>query len=115
MMVAFLLPADEISKASGLPVPARFVHFFLFAVFSGVYIFERTRIHPDRKADLKVYFHSVVFCLVLGTTTEILQQISGLGRTAEFLDVVYDFLGGLFSAFFLFILHRRGQITSSKD
>jgi hypothetical protein len=53
--------------------------------------------------------------LIFGVLIEILQDVSGLGRTAEIRDILADLAGIIFATGVLFLLSKRKQITGPKD
>jgi glycopeptide antibiotics resistance protein len=107
LLVIFLMPSDNLEKAPhviGLPC---FVHFFSFAVFTWLFLLERTRKAGKFNASFRDLILAAAFALCFGLVIEILQKVSGFGRTAEFKDVVLDLSGILLALFFFRLVRRR--------
>ena len=87
----------------------------MFSVFTWLLIKDQVKAGSIKNPSTKTYFKALFFSLLLGAVIEILQDVSGFGRSAEFLDLVYDAIGSVLSIVALIIHFRRRQINVSKD
>jgi hypothetical protein len=97
MLILFLLPAEEFSRAPSIPYVSQFFHIVLFAGFTLFLVWDRLRIKFLVKPSLNVYLMAIGLSILFGSIVELLQVISGAGRNAEFLDVLFDLTGSLLS------------------
>jgi VanZ family protein len=115
MLILFLLPSDNISKAPSIPYLAEAAHFILFSIFSWLlyhdFLKHRTKKVSFGKSCLFVLLGGLIF----GILIEIIQEISGLGRKAEIGDIMVDLIGIISAIGVLWFLSRRKQNTVSKD
>lgn len=107
LLVIFLMPSDNLEKAPQVKGLSGFVHLFSFAVFTWFFLLERTRKAGKFNASFSDLILAAAFALCFGFGIEILQKVSGFGRTAEFKDVVLDFSGILLAVFFFRLFRRR--------
>lgn len=75
----------------------KLVHFVLFFIFTVLLYFTRNKI-------TRIYLIGVP--VFTGILIEILQHLTGLGRTFEWMDILADTLGILLAYLFLRILYR---------
>lgn len=106
MLVVFLLPADNLSKAPSIPFLDKAVHMFMFAVFTWFLVRDLTRTQGLKRPVLITFLIAVVASLLFGSVIELLQEASQLGRSAELKDVIYDVAGCLVSTVIILILYR---------
>ena len=97
MLIIFLFPADNLSKAPSIPALSEMVHIFMFAVFTWFFVRDRFVASSLNRPLRQNYISAIIFSLLFGVTIELLQYLSGLGRTAEFFDIVFDLAGSLLS------------------
>ena len=95
MLFVFLLPADNISIAPPVPHISELVHIFSFLLFTGLFIIENVRRKELCRPTPRIYFTVLLLGILFGSVIEILQWASGLGRNAEFLDLLLDIAGCL--------------------
>ncbi len=106
MMIIFLLPDQNFSMAPELPLISEAVHVFTFFILTWFLVRDRLKALSTSKPGLKLYLFALLSGMIFGVLIEILQHLSGMGRTAEFLDVIYDTAGCLLSMSFLLVFHR---------
>ncbi|MFC2111843.1 VanZ family protein [Bacteroidota bacterium] len=103
MLILFLLPAGNFSKAPPLPGLSELIHAFMFAVFTFLLVYEQLRNGNINYPVHRNYIIAILLSISFGILIEFLQKISGFGRTAEFLDLVYDMAGCLIVVILLMI------------
>jgi len=115
MLFVFLLPANSLSKAPAVPGMSQLIHIILFFIFTWLLV--RDQIWPNfqKRPAVKMYLKALFFSLFFGAVIELLQNVSGFGRNAEFLDLVYDVSGSILSIIILIFYFRHRQATVSKD
>lgn len=115
MLILFLLPSDNISKAPSIPYLAEAAHFILFFGFTLLLYQDLFKHRAEKlsfgKSCLLVLFGGLIF----GILIEIIQEISGLGRKAEIGDIMVDLIGIISAIGVLWVLSRRKQNTGSTD
>jgi VanZ family protein len=95
-----LMPAKDIPHVR-VPLADKWVHFIFFGGFSFLWLCA----YPVRKSGrlTAVFFTSVAF----GAFIELLQwAFSALGRSADWLDIVADAIGGLLGVLLFYTLSR---------
>jgi len=107
MLFVFLLPANNLSKAPAVPGISQLVHIVLFFVFTWLLVKDLIKSGLQKRPVVKTYLKALFFSLFFGTVIEILQNVSGFGRSAEFLDLVYDVCGSILSIMLLLFYFRR--------
>lgn len=115
MLFVFLLPANSLSKAPAVPGLSQLIHITLFSVFTWLLVKDQVKTGLIKNPVAKTYLIALSFSLLFGAVIEILQNVSGFGRSAELLDLVYDFSGSVLSIIVLIFYFRRRQFTVSKD
>jgi len=114
MLFVFLFPANSLSKAPAVPGISQLIHIILFSVFTWLLVKDQIRSGFRKLPAAKTYLKALFFSLLLGAVIEILQNVSGLGRSAEFLDLVYDVSGSILSIIILIFYFRRSKVTVPK-
>ena len=115
VLFVFLLPSDNLSKAPSVPYLAEAVHFIMFSILTWLLYHDMLR---NRAGIISFGKHSLIaLCvgLTFGIVIEILQELSGLGRKAEFKDVLFDLGGIIASIGILWLLFLLKQNTDIKD
>ena len=107
MLIIFLLPADNLSKAPSVPGLSEMIHIFMFAVLTLVFIREQFMAASLNRPVRSNYISAIIFSLIFGVTIELIQKLSGLGRTAELMDIVFDLAGSLLSVGFIILYFRK--------
>ena len=107
MLIIFLLPANNLSKAPSVSGLSEFIHMFMFAVLTWSIIRERQVRASVKIPGSQVYISAIIFSLLFGVAIELLQKLSGFGRTAELMDVVFDLAGSLIAVSFIQLYFRK--------
>ena len=107
MLIIFLLPANNLSKAPSVSGLSEFIHMFMFAVLTWSIIRERQVRASVKIPGSQVYISAIIFSLLFGVAIELLQKLSGFGRTAELKDVVFDLAGSLIAVGFILLYFRK--------
>ena len=115
MIVVFLLPADNLSKAPSIPFFPVLVHVFLFFVFTWFYTRDQLKHKSMNRPSINIYVIAALLSFLFGALIEILQEASGLGRNAEFIDVVCDIGGSLLSIQVIILLNWVRRNRAVKD
>ena len=115
MLFVFLLPANSLSKAPAVPGISQLIHIILFFVFTWLLVKDQIRSVIRKLPAAKTYLKALFFSLLFGAVIEILQNVSGFGRSAEFLDLVYDVSGSILSIIVLIFYSRYFRGAASKD
>jgi len=100
------LPANDFPDTSFLNIPYldKIIHLFLFFVFA--FLLARGFTLQSNIGWLKKYFLtlSLIFSILYGALTEILQYAIFTGRTSDIIDFFFDIFGGCAGIlFFIFI------------
>ena len=111
MLVVFLLPANNLSKAPSAPFLSESVHIFMFAALIWFFVREQIKYNPGNMPVRRIYLLALILGLLFGIFIEFIQEISNLGRTAEIMDVIFDVAGILLS---FGILQLASQIKIKK-
>ena len=104
MLLVFLLPSDNLSKAPSIPFLDKVVHMFMFAVFTWFLVRDQTRTLGLKRPVFRALLIAFVASVLFGSLIELLQKASHLGRSAELKDVIYDVAGCLVSTVIILIL-----------
>ncbi len=98
-----LAPADNFSQVKiNIPYFDKFIHFMMYLTLMSVIIFENRKKIKDHGQ----IFLFAIFPVVLGITLEILQMVSGSGRTGNLFDVFAN-ITGVFAVFMLWVLDKK--------
>ncbi len=115
MLIIFLMPANNLSKAPSVPGLSELVHVIMFAVFSWLFLYDLKRSGSLGILGNKKYLTVILFGLSFGILIEYLQKASNLGRTAEFSDLIFDLVGCFLSLGILLIYFRVKAGMDSRD
>jgi VanZ family protein len=108
ILIIVLLPASLFSSGNSnlnLPYLDKFVHLFLFAVFSWLWLNASTKTHyksPHKNIFLKILILGTIF----GISTELFQSINLIGRNNSCFDVIANILGILIGMLFYIIIPK---------
>ena len=114
MLVVFLLPADNLSKDPLIPWLDKAIHMIMFAVFTWFLVWDRVGIRSLKRPAFRNYITALILAFLFGSSIELLQEASRLGRSAELSDVIYDIAGSLVSVGIMAILYRTRKISFPK-
>ena len=106
MLILFLVPTNNISRVPSVPGISELIHVFMFALFTWFFLRDRVRIGGLIRPSLNNYIVAILLSFLFGITIELLQKFSGFGRSAEYLDVVYDVSGSLLAAGIIMVYYR---------
>jgi VanZ family protein len=112
MLILFLLPSEELSRVPSIPFASRAFHIILFAGFTLFLVWDQLRIKSIAKPSPDIYLMAIGLSVLFGSIIEFLQAICGFGRSAEFLDVVFDLTGSLLSAGMIALFFRLRRPTN---
>lgn len=115
MLLVFLMPADNLSKAPSIPFLDKAIHVLMFAVFTWFLVWDRVRIRTLKRPVFRNYITALILAFLFGSAIELLQEVSCLGRSAEFSDVVFDITGSLVSSGIIAIIYYARKISLPKS
>lgn len=108
ILIIVLLPAslfDSEKSNLNLPYFDKFIHLFLFAVFSWLWLNASTKTYyksPPKNIFLKILILGTIF----GISTELFQSINLIGRNKSCFDVIANILGILIGMLVYIIIPR---------
>jgi len=108
------MPANNLSGAPPLPFLSESVHIIMFAVLAWLLIRDQKKSSKDISSVKRIYIMAIVTSLFCGILIEFLQEVTGLGRKAEFKDVLFDLCGILISIGVIIILSRKKIRSKTK-
>jgi VanZ family protein len=91
-----LIPANDIGKIDFLKIKYQdsIVHVIMFLGFSAMLFLDLKRNTHLAKNIPSLCFTVLIFCILLGITTELLQQyLTSLQRTGSIIDFLFDMIG----------------------
>ena len=91
------IPGNQINKVKFIDIPYldKFVHFFLYFVFTLLLISENNTQKHHRKVTVNAILIAAAITLPLGALIEILQKAIIINRSAEIWDMVANIFGFL--------------------
>ena len=91
------IPGNQINKVKFIDIPYldKFVHFFLYFVFTLLLISENNTQKHHRKVTVNAILIAAAISLPLGALIEILQKAVIINRSAEIWDMVANIFGFL--------------------
>lgn len=91
------IPGNQINKVKFIDIPHldKFVHFFLYFVFTLLLISENNTQKHHRKVTVNAILIAAAITLPLGALIEILQKAIIINRSAEIWDMVANIFGFL--------------------
>lgn len=94
------IPGNQINKVKFIDIPHldKFVHFFLYFVFTLLLISENNKQRNYRKVTVDAILIAAAISLSYGALIEILQKFIFINRSAEILDMVANTFGFLLAA-----------------
>ncbi|GGB70045.1 hypothetical protein GCM10007424_07490 [Flavobacterium suaedae] len=102
---------EKLGSVNNFKIPYKdkyghFAFYFVFTLLWATYLKTKFRINP-KKARVNALLAAVIY----GTFIEVLQGLFTNGkRQSDFLDVVFNTLGGLVAVLVLWLLHRDKKI-----
>jgi VanZ family protein len=109
ILILLGLPPNDIPDTSFINIPHfdKIAHAFLFLVL--VFLLARGFVLQNKFTYLRNSFltSSLVFGIVYGGITEMLQGSVFPGRTSDIYDFLFDVLGGMAGSFFFIFLKRK--------
>ena len=100
-----LAPADNFDQVDiNIPYLDKFIHFIMYLTLMSVIIFENRK----KIKDFRQIVLFAIFPVFLGISLEILQMLSGSGRTGNIYDVLAN-VSGVFMAFILWFFDRKSS------
>ncbi|WP_188619912.1 VanZ family protein [Flavobacterium suaedae] len=109
--VLCLVSMEKLGSVNNFKIPYKdkyghFAFYFVFTLLWATYLKTKFRINP-KKARVNALLAAVIY----GTFIEVLQGLFTNGkRQSDFLDVVFNTLGGLVAVLVLWLLHRDKKI-----
>lgn len=109
--VLCLVSMEKLGSVNDVKIPYKdkyghFTFYFLFTLLWAAYFKIKFRISPK-----KARVNALIVAVIYGSFIEVLQGLFTNGkRQADFLDVVFNTLGGLAAVLVLWLLHRDKKI-----
>ena len=94
------IPGNELNKVKIINIPHldKFVHFFLYFVFTLLLISENNPQKYNSTVTVKAFLMAAAFALSYGALIEILQKVLFVGRGADIWDMVANTSGFLLAS-----------------
>lgn len=115
MFVLFLFPVNELSISPPIPIFSEIIHVAMFFFFTLFLVYDQMKIRSYVRPSVNIYIVAVILSFLFGLVIELLQNIPGSGRNAEFLDVIFDLCGSLLSVGIILLFFQLRQRYRSRD
>lgn len=113
IIVLILMPSGNIPKTKLLNIPHidKIIHFGLFFMLSVLLDFGFRKQLRGSFLNNNHYTISLVFCVIFGVGTELLQFVfTSQGRSATLLDFIANFSGAVAGIFTMFLLMKNALV-----
>lgn len=111
--VLCLVSMEKLGEVNSFEIPYKdkyghFTFYFLFTLLWAAYFKVKFRISPK-----KARVYSLIAAIIYGSFIELLQGLFTNGkRQADFLDIVFNILGGLVAVLVLWLLHKNNKVNN---
>jgi VanZ family protein len=106
MLVLFLIPLQDIPVSNEIPHLDKFVHVFIFMVFTILYIRDQLKSSGLKRLVPGYILTTFLVVLLFATMIELLQEMMNTGREGDIFDILCDLTGFTLGLFIVIMLHR---------